>query len=119
MSKKKKDKTEEPKKGKTADAAAKAAAPVKLVKKKKSAEEPPAVALPTLPNLKKSPAPKKKAEKAETKKADTAVITNDDIALRAYFIAEKRRSHGHWGDEAGDWVEAERQLRAEAGKKKK
>ena len=46
------------------------------------------------------------------------IISNDDIALRAYFIAEKRRAIGHWGDETGDWVEAERQLRKEAAGKK-
>ena len=37
-----------------------------------------------------------------------------DIALRAYFIAEKRRANGLPGDEHQDWIEAERQLRAEA-----
>ncbi len=47
------------------------------------------------------------------------IITSDDIALRAYFIAEKRRSQGLPGDEHQDWVEAERQLAAESKSRKK
>ncbi len=41
-------------------------------------------------------------------------FTTDDIALRAYFIAEKRRHHRQPGDEQQDWIEAERQLLAES-----
>jgi len=43
------------------------------------------------------------------------VFTDEDIALRAYFIAEQRHRTGAPGDETGDWVEAERQLRFEHG----
>ncbi len=57
-----------------------------------------------------------KAAKPAKKKAAKVIITNDDIALRAYFIAERRQATGGHGDEQGDWVEAERQLRAEAGR---
>ena len=39
----------------------------------------------------------------------------EDIALRAYFISERRRSLGLPGDEHQDWIEAERQLMAERG----
>ena len=46
-------------------------------------------------------------------------FTTDDVALRAYFIAEKRRLHGLPGDESHDWLEAERQLLAESGSPKK
>lgn len=46
-------------------------------------------------------------------------FTTDDIALRAYFIAEKRRLHGLPGDESHDWLEAERQLLSESGSPKK
>jgi hypothetical protein len=47
-------------------------------------------------------------------------FTHEDIALRAYFIAEKRRSQGLSGDEHQDWIEAERQLLVEsAGTTKK
>ncbi|MFZ4682699.1 MAG: DUF2934 domain-containing protein [Terrimicrobiaceae bacterium] len=59
---------------------------------------------------------KPKAPKPAKKKT-AKVITNEDIALRAYFIAERRQADGRDGDEHGDWVEAERQLRAEAGQK--
>lgn len=44
----------------------------------------------------------------------TAVIgsvTTEDIALRAYFIAEHRRHRGLPGNPESDWLEAERQLR--------
>ena len=58
------------------------------------------------------PKPPKLAKKKAAK-----VITTEDIALRAYFIAERRQANGGHGDEKGDWVEAERQLRTEAGKK--
>jgi len=71
-------------------------------------------------------APEKKAKAAKPAKAAAApkakvtkpkiVISNDDIALRAYFIAEKRNQHGHHGDSHSDWIEAERQLREEAKK---
>ena len=42
-----------------------------------------------------------------------ASLKYDDIALRAYFIAEKRRALSLAGDEHQDWIEAERQLAAE------
>jgi len=47
------------------------------------------------------------------KRKTKSVISTSDIALRAYFIAEKRRTTGLPGDELGDWVEAERQLLVE------
>ncbi len=65
-------------------------------------------------------APVKKAATRSTAASKTSrspsVISNDDIALRAYFISEKRRAKGLPGDEAHDWIEAERQLRAESAK---
>lgn len=67
----------------------------------------------------KSSAPRKKKTPASTIEAAAPVISNEDITLRAYFISEHRRIHGHPGDETGDWVEAERQLREEALKKSK
>ena len=48
----------------------------------------------------------------------TASITPADIALRAYFISEKRQKLGLPGDSTHDWVEAERQLKVEAARKK-
>ena len=63
--------------------------------------------------------PASKAKKAAVAKVIAAktVITTEDIALRAYFIAEKRQKAGLPGDAHQDWVEAERQLFAE-GKKR-
>lgn len=45
------------------------------------------------------------------------VIHHDDIALRAYFISERRQQMGWPGDSATDWTDAEAQLRAEAMEK--
>lgn len=42
------------------------------------------------------------------------VIHHDDIALRAYFIGERRQKMGWPGDSGTDWADAEKQLRAEA-----
>ena len=50
-------------------------------------------------------------------KRPAITITVEDISLRAYFIAERRKGLGWPGDETSDWVEAEQQLLAEAAKK--
>jgi len=64
---------------------------------------------------------KKKARKAAKKSAGKkkAVFSTEDVALRAYFISEHRQQHGLPGDSHSDWIEAERQLKAEHRKKKK
>lgn len=62
----------------------------------------------------KKPAAKKPAA-PKTRKAPA--YTQDDIALRAYFIGEKRHRLGVHGDSHSDWVEAERQLATENGSK--
>lgn len=55
-----------------------------------------------------------KPAKAKTRKARvTAGVRQEDIAVRAYLIAEKRQQLGLSGDSLGDWVEAERQLLGE------
>ena len=41
-------------------------------------------------------------------------ISDDDIRLRAYFIAEQRMQSGLPGDSTNDWWEAHRQLQEEA-----
>ena len=56
---------------------------------------------------------------ATASKARALAVTTDDIALRAYFIAEKRRQLGLPGDEHQDWLDAESQLVAESGTRKK
>ena len=47
------------------------------------------------------------------------VIHPAEISLRAYFISERRRAAGAPGDEDSDWVEAERELKAEAAKRRR
>lgn len=46
-------------------------------------------------------------------------ISREEIALRAYFIAEKRNRDGLPGNEHLDWLEAERQLQAERKPRRK
>jgi hypothetical protein len=41
-------------------------------------------------------------------------VSEDEIRLRAYFIAERRMREGLPGDSGHDWLEARRQLAAEA-----
>jgi hypothetical protein len=43
-------------------------------------------------------------------------ISDDDIRLRAYFIAERRMQSGVPGDSTHDWWEAHRQLQEEASR---
>lgn len=79
--------------------AKKAAAPKAAPPKATAPTKPPATAKPT-------------AKKAAPKKPG---YTQEDVALRAYYISEKRRTHHLPGDEAHDWIEAERQLAKEFG----
>ena len=70
---------------------------------------------------KKPVAKKTAAKKPSTPAKKTTVakvaFTQNDIALRAYFISEKRQKAGLPGDAQHDWIEAERQLIAESKKK--
>lgn len=87
-------------------------------KKKKKESSPKKEASKKVPAKKSVPkaAPKGSGKASSRKKV--AQPTGDDIALRAYFIAERRQALGLPGDSTGDWVEAERQLLEEAGLKK-
>lgn len=92
-------------------APAKRAAKTKPVAEKVTVPEP----VPTQPE----PAPAK--PKATTRKAAPAArrakkpsYSQEDVALRAYFIAERRLAAGLPGDSHQDWIEAERQLASEA-----
>jgi hypothetical protein len=49
--------------------------------------------------------------------APEQAIPHDQIAMRAYFIAERRQQMGWHGDSHSDWADAEAQLKAEALKK--
>lgn len=61
---------------------------------------------------------KKRSGKPKAAPLGKAAISSEDIARRAYFIAERREKMGWHGDSTGDWVEAERQLQTEAARKK-
>jgi hypothetical protein len=52
-------------------------------------------------------------EKSARKMKGDAIATSEQIQLRAYLIAERRKNSGIGGDEKGDWAQAERELRAE------
>jgi hypothetical protein len=106
MSKKKKEKTEEPTKTKTKRSSRKASEDAIAIDGAPAA----AMGSPALSKLRSASGGKKKA-------AAALGFSNHDVALRAYYIAERRRKLDLPGDEMGDWVEAERELRQEARKK--
>ena len=95
--------------GKKTDTTNKPAAPAKRTAKPAALNQPaarPAAAAPANAGNSKP----KRAVKPATPQAPA--LSTEDVALRAYFIAEKRRQDGLPGDEHQDWLEAERQLRA-------
>jgi hypothetical protein len=51
--------------------------------------------------------------KSKSQKKVVKLPSSEQVALRAYFIGERRRSLGIHGDETSDWVAAERELLAE------
>jgi hypothetical protein len=99
------------------------AAPEKKAKKKAKVEpiEPaaPVVAVDIEPVVKIVKAVKKAVVPKLPKVATEIFLSVEEISLRAYFIAERRQAMGWEGSSEQDWIEAERQLKAEAKKKKK
>ncbi len=63
-------------------------------------------------NFNKATASSSNAPSKTTPKKTTP--SQEKIALRAYFISERRQQLGWEGDHLSDWVEAEQQLIAEA-----
>jgi hypothetical protein len=57
--------------------------------------------------------------KPSATRAQPPIIAREDIELRAYFISERRHSMGWPGNSSTDWTEAEAQLVAEAGRRRK
>jgi Protein of unknown function (DUF2934) len=106
MSKKKKDKPDESTKTKSKRSSKKATRANAIV-----IDGAPAAAI-------ESPAPPAPRRSVSGKKrAAVLELSDDDIARRAYYISERRHQLNLPGDEIDDWVEAERQLRMEAGEK--
>jgi hypothetical protein len=48
--------------------------------------------------------------KSKSQKKAIAQPSSEQVALRAYFIGERRRTLGIHGDETSDWVAAEQEL---------
>ncbi len=135
MAKKSKDKKDEKKSGKKAGkepgpvaaevppmaesaplAREKAKAPKKPIGTKPASKaDKPASAIFQTPPAPAASAAKPAPAKRASKPAKAPVISEADISLRAYFLAEKRRNAMLPGDERQDWIEAERQLREESG----
>ena len=63
---------------------------------------------------KKAVATKPAAPKKVSSSASRAEPTDEEIRIRAYFIAERRIQLSLQGDSAHDWIEARRQLIEEA-----
>jgi hypothetical protein len=66
-------------------------------------------------NARKSPATAKKKTAAKTKGSKAIEPTDEEIRIRAYFIAERRHRLELTGDADTDWLEAKRQLLSELG----
>jgi hypothetical protein len=68
----------------------------------------------TLPTENRATSQVVEIEKRAADMEGDEIATPDQIQLRAYFIAERRKSSGISGHESEDWAQAERELRAEA-----
>lgn len=66
-----------------------------------------------------APAPIVATARAAAKRVGTQPIDMAEIARRAYFIAERRNQKGLPGDSKQDWLDAERELKAEVKKPRK
>ncbi|MCX6957837.1 MAG: hypothetical protein NT164_04800 [Verrucomicrobiae bacterium] len=66
----------------------------------------------TKSNFNKATASSSNAPSKATPKKTT--LSQEKIALRAYFISERRQQLGWDGDPVSDWTDAEQQLIAEA-----
>ena len=67
------------------------------------------------PRQNKVAAPQQNKNSIPTEAAAPAKPSDEQIRLRAYFISERRRRFALPGDAESDWLEAIRQLLAEAG----
>jgi hypothetical protein len=76
---------------------------------------------PEKPKAKKSPAKKtgtpaaRASKQAPSSSPSLGEPTDEEIRIRAYFLAERRIQLSLPGDSAHDWIEARRQLIEEAG----
>jgi len=66
--------------------------------------------------VKKSSARKPTTSTAKPATSRPVEPTDDEVRIRAYFLAERRHQLSLPGDSAHDWIEARRQLTDEAGR---
>ncbi len=83
-----------------------ALAPAKPVAKKSAAKK--VAAKPVA--AKKSAAKKALAKTAAPARKKSAEPTDEQISIRAYFIAERRTRHSLGGDPNNDWIQARQEL---------
>jgi Protein of unknown function (DUF2934) len=57
--------------------------------------------------------------KRRARKKAMEQLNKDQVALHAYFIAERRRKLGMPGDQTSDWLQAERELLSELRPKRR
>jgi hypothetical protein len=57
--------------------------------------------------------------KSRARKNAKEQLNEEQVALHAYFIAERRRTLGLPGDQTSDWVQAERELLSEIKPKRR
>jgi hypothetical protein len=57
--------------------------------------------------------------KGQGGKKDMEQLNEEQVALHAYFIAERRQKLGTPGDQTSDWVQAERELLSEIKPKRR
>jgi hypothetical protein len=97
----------------------------KVAKEKRSVKKSKTVSLPAkeIPAapIAETPPVRKSADTGTAKRAvrssKAKEPTYEQVQLRAYFIGERRKSLGIPGDETSDWVQAERELKAEQAAK--
>jgi hypothetical protein len=92
----------------------------KIVKEKRSVKKAkalttPGEAIPTVSGKKTSAGKRTGSSAAKMSPDKITDPTIEQIQLRAYFIGERRASLGISRDSTSDWVQAERELQAEAG----
>jgi Protein of unknown function (DUF2934) len=75
------------------------------------------VAKPRAVTARKSSTARKSRGVAPRTKAAAGEISDEEIRIRAYFISQERMREGRPGNSADDWLEARRQLEAQARKR--
>jgi DUF2934 family protein len=72
--------------------------------------QPAPLTIPGRQSVRRKAASSSSTAKNKSRKKAAPQPGNERVALRAYFISERRRNLGMPGDETSDWVQAEREL---------